>query len=135
EQRLVARLAAGRAEIVRRSDKTLSEQPLPDAVHHHARRERIAAGQHPFSQLAPAAAGGGDFRGRRVREHGEKTARNFLAWVVHVAALENRGLVDDPKLGWPGEAAIAFEEAGGDRLIRRAVLVARRLAPARPTFF
>ena len=90
----------------------------------------LSASIHSASSRRPLLPAG-IFGAGCVREHGQEAARNLLARFVHVAALEHWRLVDDPKLGRPGKAAIAFEEAGGDRLIRRAVLVARVSRAAR----
>ena len=44
------------AEIVGRADQPLAEVVLPDAVHHHAGRQRVLGPGQPVGQLQPAAA-------------------------------------------------------------------------------
>src|SRR5262245_27501998 len=52
----MGRQLASLAEIVDRPDDSLPEMMLPDAVHHHARGQRVFPVYHPIGELQPAAA-------------------------------------------------------------------------------
>ena len=66
------------AEVVRRRNDSFAEMVQPDAIHHHARGERIFRIGDPFGELH----GGRCLSCRRelgAAEDGEETARNNFA--------------------------------------------------------
>ena len=82
------RPVADRAEVVRRANQTFAEVPLPNAIHHHARREWIVAVGKPLGELEPAAA----FDRRRLirpRDRAREASRRGITEGVVVAAHEN----------------------------------------------
>src|SRR5205085_11337077 len=56
EQLGVRRRLAELAEVARGADEALAEVVLPDAVDHHARRQRVVGAGDGLRQLQPAAA-------------------------------------------------------------------------------
>ncbi len=78
EQFGVRRPLAELAEVAGRADQAPAEVVLPDAVHHHARSERVILAGDRAGQLKPAAA---LREGRRVLngEDGQEAMRGLLA--------------------------------------------------------
>ena len=77
-----------RAEVLSRLDQADAEKPLPDAVDHDARRERIVPVDQPFCEAQSVSHGVLSHRGQ-VRRHGRG---HLLAPLVILALLEHEGL-------------------------------------------
>ena len=90
---------------------------LPDAVHHHARHQRIRRVGNPFGELAPAAPL--LFRRQRLpAEDLQESARHFLPGTLRIAlALD------------PGVGCSAFAHRVGLRDHRRIALQHRDAVP------
>src|SRR6266542_1336360 len=71
------------AEVVRGWHNALAEVILPDAIDHHARRERICGIGDPLSQLQAAAAFD-FFRQQLSAEYKWETPRHYLAEPIRV---------------------------------------------------
>src|SRR6266853_3367521 len=105
-RRAVTRLA----EIVDGSDKSLAEMMLPDAIHHHARGQRIIRAEQGFGQLETSAAV--SVRLRLVNgKHMQKTTGNFVAEIEMIATQVDAQIV---RLVFGGEHA---ERLLGQRLL------------------
>src|SRR5262245_19634957 len=87
----MARRFGHRPKIVGSRNKTLAEMVKPNAIHHHARRERIVFARDRAGEFKASAA---DFvfGANRTREHFEKTSRNNRAAVLGFVASDKKGV-------------------------------------------
>ena len=123
EQLWVRGFRTGVAEVVGIGEERRAEGMLPEAVHQHARGERVFGRSDPVGEGAAAAggvAGRGADRGGVGIEDGEEAGRDFVARFVGIALeKEARGLGGLARVGHAerdGEGAPAFfdfVEAGG----------------------
>ena len=114
EQFGMRRVAAHRAEVVRRGDDALAEVVLPESIDDDAGRERVIGTREPFGERR-AAAGGiwstfgrSDLRLACAEELGE-AGLHFLAGLQIVAAGEHAGW-------WGLIVAVEDGHRGGKRL-------------------
>ena len=92
EQFGIRRQRAHLAEIAGRADDAGAEVPSPDAIDHHARRQRIVVGGDPFGQGAPASAG--ELTGALGRiGHGEFAQTRVLVKHLQEARLDQESFI------------------------------------------
>src|SRR3954454_20636073 len=77
------------SQIARRPDNSLSEMPVPQAIHHDARRQWICRIGEPVRECGPAA-GGGRPRCELRRARGEESKKSRLYFVEK--SIPNAGL-------------------------------------------
>src|SRR5580693_5604359 len=83
---------AARAEVIGCADDALAKMVEPDAIHQHARRQRIVLARYVLRQLQPAAA---LLERRRVarRKNAQKMARHNGTAIAGVALDEHVGIL------------------------------------------
>src|SRR5688572_13668273 len=74
--------------VVRRPRQSLAEMPLPDAIRHHARSQRIFFAGDPVGQCDPSAAGAIRDRIAGARQNRGEARRRFLTQAAVVPANE-----------------------------------------------
>src|SRR5580704_15297219 len=77
------------AEVIRGPHNTFAEMPLPDAIYHHARRERMVRPRQPLCQSFASAAGGDLWLGCACRQDFWEAFRRVLTRAVVVASNED----------------------------------------------
>src|SRR5581483_11066475 len=93
EQLRMCRRSALFAEIAWRRHDPLAEVEMPDAIHHHSRRQWIGRIRDPVSQFQPAAAFG--IRGKNLSaQHRGKSTRYFLTEAFGIALDLHAGVAD-----------------------------------------
>ena len=75
------------AEVVDRGDDAASKQVVPEAIDHHARSQRIVRVGNIAGQPQPHRAG---IVVGNLPERFQKTARDTVAWILVVAANQQR---------------------------------------------
>jgi hypothetical protein len=84
----MARRFGAQTEIARRFHQAGAEVMLPDAIYHHACRERVVSTGDGTGQFEPAAALT-ERLALRTREHSEELPRHFVAKSRRAAAIEH----------------------------------------------
>ena len=118
-------LLAHDAEVARRADQAFAEVMLPDAVHDHARRQRIIGAGQPFG----AASGGAGWFAAAAGNAGWVGASTAGTAGLDLRTGRGRLAADQQERG---EAPwIRLVEVIAARQVRRAPVAARRFAPRR----
>ena len=72
---------AADAEIVGRAHEPFAEMPLPDAIHDHARGERVLLRRDPFGQRGSPLLGGYAVERLARRQLARKARHCDIAWI------------------------------------------------------
>src|SRR5438105_8108006 len=95
------------SEIARRADDSFAEVPLPDAVRHDARRQRIRRAREPARQLR-AAASVRNWRLTVTRQDHREPLRRWLSLILRITADQHSLL-----------GHFALRDRAGERRLRR----------------
>ena len=106
------RFAAGHAEVVHAADKALSEQVLPDAIDHHARRQWVPRVAEPLRQFESAALLRIDLRRIGDAHRREKPARNSRSEFLRLAANADLRVADHLALAHSQRDRPSFRRIG-----------------------
>ena len=95
----MARQITGGTKVVRTAHDAGAENPLPDAVHHHSRREGIVARSDPLRHLQATARVCGDRRCARAHRRLDESAWHGRTKIADAAADVNLGVFRHIVLG------------------------------------
>ena len=95
EQLRMRRRLAARTEVVGSFHQALAKVILPNAIHHHAGRERILRPREPLRQFEAAAARG-SIRELASTQNFKEAARHFIPQFIRLAPQLNPGVTRRP---------------------------------------